>query len=90
MLQTKPAKLFKNGKSQAVRLPVECRFKGDEVFVLKNAQTGDVLLSTKPSVNVWADYFSFTKTLTDVQSFMETRELNQPPLSAGVFDDVIG
>lgn len=27
------AKLFKNGSSQAVRLPKECRFKGDEVIV---------------------------------------------------------
>jgi len=27
------AKLFKNGSSQAVRLPKECRFAGDEVVV---------------------------------------------------------
>ena len=27
------AKLFKNGNSQAVRLPKECRFDGDEVVV---------------------------------------------------------
>ena len=29
------AKLFKNGRSQAVRLPKECRFAGSEVFVHK-------------------------------------------------------
>ena len=29
------AKLFKNGKSQAVRLPKAFRIKGDEVFVTK-------------------------------------------------------
>lgn len=27
------AKLFRNGSSQAVRLPKECRFDGDEVIV---------------------------------------------------------
>lgn len=27
------AKLFENGRSQAVRLPKECRFSGDEVSV---------------------------------------------------------
>ena len=27
------AKLFENGRSQAVRLPKECRFDGDEVVV---------------------------------------------------------
>ena len=29
------AKLFKNGRSQAVRLPKECRFEGAEVYVKK-------------------------------------------------------
>jgi antitoxin VapB len=29
------AKLFKNGRSQAVRLPKEFRFDGDEVFIKK-------------------------------------------------------
>jgi antitoxin VapB len=27
------AKLFRNGSSQAVRLPKECRFEGDEVVI---------------------------------------------------------
>jgi antitoxin VapB len=27
------AKLFANGRSQAVRLPYECRFKGKEVYI---------------------------------------------------------
>ncbi|MCL2882393.1 MAG: type II toxin-antitoxin system VapB family antitoxin [Coriobacteriia bacterium] len=29
------AKLFQNGNSQAVRLPKECRFKGEEVCLKK-------------------------------------------------------
>lgn len=29
----KTARLFANGRSQAVRLPRECRFDGDEVYV---------------------------------------------------------
>ena len=31
----KVAKLFKNGRSQAVRLPKEFRFKGKEVYIKK-------------------------------------------------------
>ena len=31
----KTAKLFENGRSQAVRLPKECRFRGREVYVRK-------------------------------------------------------
>lgn len=39
------AKLFTNGRSQAVRLPAEFRFEGDEVLIRKDEKTGDVILS---------------------------------------------
>jgi antitoxin VapB len=47
----KTAKLFKNGRSQAVRLPKEFRFEGTEGNVRRNPATGEVLLSkeTLPS-----------------------------------------
>ncbi len=32
----KTAKIFKNGQSQAVRLPKECRFEDDHVLVKKS------------------------------------------------------
>ena len=45
----KTAKLFKNGQSQAVRLPKEFRFEGDEVFI-KKVGSSVVLL---PEKNSW-------------------------------------
>lgn len=39
------AKLFKNGRSQAVRLPAEFRFEGDEVLIRRDPETGEVILS---------------------------------------------
>ena len=42
------AKLFKNGQSQAVRLPKEFRFKGSEVFIKKSGNAV-VLLPEKDS-----------------------------------------
>ncbi|MFN7570425.1 MAG: antitoxin [Betaproteobacteria bacterium] len=41
------AKLFKNGRSQAVRLPAEFRFEGDEVYIRRDPDTGDVILSAR-------------------------------------------
>jgi antitoxin VapB len=41
------AKLFKNGRSQAVRLPAEFRFEGDEVIIRRDPVTGDVILSPR-------------------------------------------
>ena len=45
----KTAKLFKNGDSQAVRLPKEFRFQGKEVF-LRRMGNGVVLL---PKTKSW-------------------------------------
>jgi len=45
----KTAKLFKNGESQAVRLPKEFRFAGDEVFI-QRAGSAVVLL---PKAKSW-------------------------------------
>jgi antitoxin VapB len=51
---SKIAKLFTTGRSQAVRLPKEFRFKGSEVFI---RQEGDrVILSPKPES--WEDFFA--------------------------------
>ena len=41
------AKIFKNGRSQAVRLPAEFRFEGDEVSIRRDPLTGDVILSPR-------------------------------------------
>ena len=45
---TQIAKLFVNGRSQAVRLPAAFRFEGTEVFIRKDERTGDVILSQRP------------------------------------------
>ena len=39
------AKLFRNGRSQAVRLPHDFRFEGTEVYIRQDPTTGDVILS---------------------------------------------
>ncbi len=48
------AKLFENGRSQAVRLPKECRFNGDEVMVNK---VGDVVI-LMPKENKWSGFLN--------------------------------
>ena len=42
------AKLFFNGRSQAVRLPAAFRFDTDAVFIRQDPVAGDVILSRKP------------------------------------------
>jgi antitoxin VapB len=55
------AKLFQNGKSQAVRLPMSFRFEGSEVNIRRDEQTGDVILSRKPES--LDQFFAFARKL---------------------------
>ena len=48
------AKLFMNGRSQAVRLPAEFRFEGTEVFIERH---GDVVV-LRPKPVGWDDFFA--------------------------------
>jgi antitoxin VapB len=54
-IMPRTAKLFRNGRSQAVRLPAEFRFDGEEVFIRKDEKTGDVILSRRPAS--WDEFF---------------------------------
>ena len=73
------AKLFRNGRSQAVRLPAKFRFEGaDEVFVSK---VGDkVVLSAKPSS--WDDFFDARP--GGAQGFLGRRN-DRPPQKRRLF-----
>jgi antitoxin VapB len=65
------AKLFKNGHSQAVRLPKAYRFEGDEVYI-KHTSEG-VLLIPKES-SIW-DHWEKSLLKTRTGEFIER---NQP------------
>ncbi len=56
-IMSQSAKIFTNGRSQAVRLPAAYRFNCTEVFIRKDPKTGDVILSRKPGN--WDDFLIF-------------------------------
>jgi antitoxin VapB len=62
------AKIFQNGRSQAVRLPKEFRFTTKEVYIRKEGQ--NIILSEKP--DSWKDFF-FSKS-RPTPDFMKERE----------------
>lgn len=77
MAETRVAKLFTNGGSQAVRLPAEFRFEGDRVYVRRDDRTGDVVLSSHPRVRSWDELFERMGYLEeDAEDFMRDRPLN--------------
>ena len=58
MSQTAMAKVFRNGRSQAVRIPAEFRFKTDQVYIERDEATGAITLSEKPPFRSMADLFT--------------------------------
>lgn len=53
-IMSQTAKIFKNGRSQAVRLPVEFRFSTNEVTIERQ---GDAVI-LRPKPDSWEDFFN--------------------------------
>ena len=70
------AKLFRNGRSQAVRLPAEYRFAESEVYIRRDPDSGDVILSRRPES--WSDYFELMGTIEVPDEFMSGRHDARP------------
>lgn len=64
------AKIFKNGQSQAVRLPKEFRFENQEELFVKKIEDGIILLP-KNDKSVWDNMFDRLDEFSD--DFMENR-----------------
>ena len=69
------AKLFTNGRSQAVRLPAAYRFDTKEVFIRQDPETGDVILSRKPAT--WDDFFAVLNGTDVPAEFLSKQERDQ-------------
>jgi antitoxin VapB len=65
MITMMTAKVFENGRSQAVRLPKECRFDTDEVVVNR---IGDVVM-LMPKTNKWNSFMQAVDMFSE--DFME-------------------
>lgn len=76
----KTGRLFRNGQSQAVRLPKEYRFSGDRVLI-KRVGDGLVLLPEKGS---WKPLFESLSQFSE--DFMETRGQPRQPQREGLFE----
>lgn len=71
-MATQKAKIFMNGRSQAVRLPKEYRFDTDEVYITKQGQN-IVISAIKPT---WDEFFDSNSVFDD--KFLKDR-LNDKP-----------
>ena len=78
------AKLFLNGRSQAVRLPAAYRFDADEVFIRRDPDSGDVILSRRPGN--WDGFFAALDGLQVPADFLSKEERAQGPQPRDPFE----
>jgi antitoxin VapB len=76
----KTAKLFKNGQSQAVRLPKEFRFEGTKVFIKR---VGNAVLLL-PEQDTWQMLFDSLGLFSD--DFMESRDQPEQQVREELFE----
>ncbi len=72
MPQPLKARVFMNGRSQAVRIPAEFRFKTDEVYIRRDEQSGDLILSQSPAS--WDEIFAALDAAGFPAEFMTHRD----------------
>lgn len=72
MAQTRKARVFMTGRSQAVRIPAEFRFSTSEVYVRRDEQTGDLILSQVPKS--WEEIFAEIDKAEFPPEFMADRD----------------
>lgn len=73
----KIARLFRNGRNQAVRLPVEFEFDAEQVYVSKQ-ENGDIILSLKSqNEQKWQKLFELLPSLNCDNTFLDIKERNQ-------------
>ncbi len=71
-MNTQTAKIFMNGRSQAVRLPKEYRFDTDEVYISK--QGHNIIISAKKPT--WDEFFDSKSSFDD--DFLKDRDGTPP------------
>lgn len=77
------AKLFMNGRSQAVRLPAKYRFEGTEVEVRDGPKPGEVIISPrKAEAQKWEEMFAAIEALNipeaEWDDFNDLRDKSPP------------
>ena len=70
------AKVFMNGRSQAVQLPAAFRFAAEEIYIRRDSETGDVRLSARPPTR--DGFLLALETVDTPDDFLDENERRQP------------
>lgn len=86
MANAAKAKVFMSGRSQAVRIPAEFRFSTSEVYVRRDPQTGDLILSQ--AAGGWGEIFAALDQAGVPEDFLSERAQGPPQVRPPIGDDL--
>jgi antitoxin VapB len=69
--RTLKARVFMSGRSQHVTIPAEYRFDKEEVSIRRDPDTGDIILSQKPT---WDEVFAALDAAPPPEDLLEPRD----------------
>ena len=87
MSETAKARVFMSGRSQHVTIPYQFRFRGSEVSIRRDPQSGDIILSEGPGS--WSDVFAELDAAKVPEEFLSEGERDRrPPARRPALDDL--
>jgi antitoxin VapB len=78
MPRIEKARVFMSGRSQAVRIPVEYRFTSIEVFIRRNPQNGEIILSEHPQHQSLTEIFAMIDAAGGAEELLRDRDTTSP------------
>lgn len=82
MAQQAKARVFMSGRSQAVRIPAEFRFTSEEVYVRRDPQSGDLILSQAPAT--WGEVYAALDSARFPADFLADRDQGSADVREGL------
>ncbi len=69
-----------------MRIPAAYRFTTDEVFIRRNAETGEIVLSPVKPKRSWAEIFRMLDEIGVPEDFLDDRDQGEPQERPGLLD----
>lgn len=78
MASVEKARVFMSGRSQAVRIPAEYRFASKEVFIRRDPQSGEIILSEGPQRLSLDEIFTMIDAAGGAEDLLRDRDMSAP------------
>jgi antitoxin VapB len=78
MPKEEKARVFMSGRSQAVRIPVRYRFTSEEVFIRRDSQSGEIILSERPQRQSLDEVFAMLDAAGGANELLRDRDRSAP------------